>query len=90
MALDVGRVSIEYLERPTGMVSEFARYLAGCASCPGDGNAFGFYLKEEMHEEAVEFLVKRQAKRSDLTEIKSWIEGLPWDRRGYLALTFNW
>ena len=87
MGLDVGKVEIEYLPRPEGLAKEFAWELAGEASCGGDGNAFGFYLRSEMEERAKAF-----AQGNILAEeiLKDWIADLPWDESGYLTLTFNW
>ena len=87
MALDVGKVSIEYLPRPTGLAYEFAKQLASEASCIGEGNAFGFYLRSEMGGRAKAF-----AQGNILAEmiLKDWIATLPWDESGYLRLTFNW
>jgi len=55
MGFDVGKVTIEYLPRPRGMAYEFIKQLACEASCVGEGNAFGFYLRDEMEERAKEF-----------------------------------
>jgi hypothetical protein len=87
MGFDVGKVTIEYLPRPAGLAYEFITELAGEASCVGDGNAFGFYLRSEMEERAKEF-----AKGNVLAEeiLKDWIATLPWDENNYLVLTFNW
>jgi hypothetical protein len=90
MGLDVGVVSIEYLERPQGAAYEFIQHLAAVASCIGEGNAFGFYLREEMEEEAKGFLARMEASPEQVAEIEKWIEKLPWDESGYLTLAFNW
>ncbi len=87
MGMDVGKVSIEYLDRPQGLAYEFIKELACEASCVGDGNAFGFYLRSDMERKAKEF-----AKGNELAEqiLMDWIASLPWGEDGYLTLTFNW
>jgi hypothetical protein len=87
MGLDVGKVEIEYLPRPAGLAYEFVTQLACEASCIGEGNAFGFYLRSEMEERAKEF-----AEGNPLSEqiLMDWIDSLPWGEDGYLTLTFNW
>ena len=87
MGMDVGKVSIENLPRPQGLAYEFINELACEASCAGDGNAFGFYLRDEMEGRAKEF-----AKSNELAEqiLRDWIASLPWDEDGYLVLNFNW
>jgi len=87
MGLDVGKVDIEYLLRPGGIAYEFAKELACEASCVGDGNAFGFYLRDEMEERAKEFAEDRGVSDKELMD---WIATLPWDEDNYLTLTFNW
>jgi len=87
MGLDVGKVNIEYLPRPAGIAYEFAKQLACEASCVGDGNAFGFYLRDEMEERAREFAEDKGASERELMD---WIATLPWDEDNYLTLTFNW
>jgi hypothetical protein len=87
MGFDVGKVEIEYLPRPQELAYEFVKELADEASCVGEGNAFGFYLRGEMEARAKEF-----AKGNELAEavLMDWIATLPWDEDGYLTLTFNW
>ena len=87
MGMDVGKVTIEYLPRPGLLAYEFVKELAGEASCVGEGNAFGFYLRSDLEERAREF-----AKGDVLAEeiLKDWIASLPWDEDSYLTLTFNW
>jgi len=87
MGLDIGKVDIEYLPRPTGIAYEFAKELACEASCVGDGNAFGFYLREEMEERATEFAEDKEVSDKELMD---WIATLPWDEDNYVTLTFNW
>ena len=90
MATDVGKVNIEYLERPTGIAYKFMKHLAENANCVGDGNAFGFYLRKEVEQEAKDFVSRANASPDQAAEVNQWVESLPWDDTGYLALTFNW
>ena len=89
MGLDVGKVTIQYLPRPAGLATEFAWQLATEASCSGDGNAFGFYRRDELKEKAKEF-AKDNPLLEAILELEDWIAALPWDEAGYLVLTFNW
>ncbi len=90
MGMDVGKVSIEYLDRPQGAAYEFIKELACEASCVGDGNAFGFYLRADMEARANEFASRQQAAEEEAKELMAWVSSLPWDENGYLTLTFNW
>lgn len=90
IGFDVGAVSIRYLERPHGAAYDFIQHLAANATCWGEGNAFGFYLKEEMAREAETCVAQEKGGPGQLAEIVAWMETLPWDEAGYLALTFNW
>jgi hypothetical protein len=92
MGLDVGKVTIEYLPCPEGLAKQFAWRLASEASCWSDGNAFGFYFKQELEQQAKEFLAEEKLNGNPLAEdiLKDWIDSLPWDEKGYLVLTFNW
>jgi len=89
MGFDVGVMNVEYLERPRGIVYEFIVELAISAGCSGEGNAFGFFSRDEMKEYAEDFLKDKAASQEQINEVEQWIEGLPWDD-GNITLTFNW
>lgn len=90
MSTRIGKLNIDYLERPGGVGYEFITYLAGNANRIGVGSSIGFYLKEQMEEFVKDFFTRREAEPGDEEEVTTWIESLPWPDNGYLALTFNW
>ena len=98
MGLDVGKISSEYLPRPGGAAYAFIKELVAEASCVGDGNAFGFYFRDDMERRAEEFAqdelhlpgMATQEVEANKEVIMSWIASLPWDEDSYLVLTFNW
>lgn len=90
IGFDVGTVGIRYLDRPKAAAYDFIQHLAANAACWGEGNAFGFYFKEEMAREAETFVAQEKGTPGQLNEIKAWTDTLPWDEGGYLVLIFNW
>ena len=50
-------------------------------------NSFGFHLRNEMEETARKFVDGNHEAEAALQD---WIATLPWDKKGYLVLTFNW
>lgn len=90
IGFDVGAVSIQYLDRPHGAAYDFIQHLASKAVCWSEGTAFGFYLKEEMAQEAETFVAQEKGTPGQLAAIKAWMDTLPWDDGGYLVLTFSW
>ena len=86
MGFDLWKVNLEILPRPTGKAYDFMAALATDAICVGEGNAFGWYDREEMEQEARDFA----ATMTELKEILDWIATLPWDDTGNLNLHFNW
>lgn len=83
MGLDIGIISIRYLERPQGVAYEFARELAAEASVNGymygEGNNWGAFTQRQVIEMLDRF-VEREALDSDATaEVLAWIQSLPWD-----------
>jgi hypothetical protein len=87
---EIGKVDIDYLTRPDGVVHEFVTYLAGNAIRLGRGSALGFYLKKGMEEQAHDFFSRCPVEPEHVEEVTTWIESLPWNRIGYLVLVFNW
>ena len=87
MGMDIYEVKLEKLPRPQGLAYQFIGEMAAEAQSWGEGNAFGFYQKEEMEERA-----RRFANDNPLAEdvLMDWISSLPWDEDGYLTLHFNW
>ena len=90
MSTHVGRLDIEYLQRPGGIAYEFITYLAANANRVGHGCALGFYLKAEMETTAKTFCDRHDSEPEERQEVNDWIETLSWDEDGRLALAFNW
>ncbi|MBI4216236.1 MAG: hypothetical protein HY687_02410 [Chloroflexi bacterium] len=90
MGLDVGKVTIEYLERPEGLAYEFGYEMATTAQAWGEGNALGFYLRRDLLRQARAFARQSNATPEETAALVHWVRGLPWDGGGYTALTFNW
>lgn len=90
MTTAVGKVNIDYLEQPKGIVHEFVIYLASDTNRIGYGSALGFYRKDIMERSAEEFLDLKAADTEEIEQVYSWVESLPWNESGYLAFVFNW
>jgi hypothetical protein len=90
MSTRIGKLNIDYLQRPGGVVYEFITYLASNANRIGRGCSIGFYLRNEMEEAVNGFFNRYEPEPGDAEEIAAWIESLPWPDNGYLALAFNW
>ena len=93
MGLDIGIISIEYLERPRGIAYEFAWELAVEASVGGymygEGNNWGALSKGQVSGLIDTFAQQKALTREQTTEIRSWVESLPWDGDD-IELHFNW
>ncbi|RJO61951.1 MAG: hypothetical protein C4542_05210 [Dehalococcoidia bacterium] len=91
MGLDIGKVSIEYLPRPSSKAAnEFAQWLAEEADCTGDENSFGFFLKDKVLGMVEEYGQDEELSQKDIKKITRWVESLPWDEDGCLTLYFSW
>lgn len=83
MGLDIGIISIRYLERPGGVAYEFQWELAAEASANGymygEGNNWGAFTQRQVLEMLDRF-AEREALESDATaEVLAWVQSLPWD-----------
>jgi len=87
MGMDIYEVKLEKLPRPQGLAYQFIGELAAEAQSWGEGNALGFYQREELEERAKRFADDNPLAEDILTD---WINSLPWDEDGYLTLHFNW
>jgi hypothetical protein len=87
MGMDIYEVKLNKLPRPQGLAYQFIGELATEAQSWGEGNAFGFYQRNELEERARSF-----AKDNVLGEtiLMDWIKTLPWDEDGHVTLNFNW
>lgn len=89
MGVRVG-MAIEYLQCPPGIAYEFAASLALNANRIGEGVAVDIYLREEMEQAIEVFVTRREASPEQVSEIKTWVDSLPWDASDAVALGFGW
>ena len=90
MGLDVTRVSMEYLARPSGAAYDFAYALVDDCEVTGDGHAFGWFLREQLEERARQYVRSRSIDRAGQQSIDDWIGSLPYDSTDYIVLGFDW
>ena len=83
MGLDIGIISIRYLERPQDMAYEFAWELAIEASVNGymygEGNNWGAFTQRQVLRMLDAFVASRGLDASAKGEILAWVQSLPWD-----------
>lgn len=83
MGLDVGIMTVRYLERPRGTVYEFAWELAHEASVNGylhgDGNNWGPFTQRQVLHMLDDFAEKRGLDPTAKAEVLAWVKSLPWD-----------
>jgi len=93
MGLDVGIFTIKYLERPRGRAYSFAWELAIEASANGymhgEGNNWGPFEKQQVHELLDEFAENKGLSTQEKAEVWAWVESLPWED-DIIELHFNW
>ena len=93
MGLDIGIISIEYLERPSDIAYEFAWELAVEASTGGymygEGNNWGPFTRRRVRRLLESFSQQRSLTQEQTAEIQSWVDSLPWDGDD-IELHFNW
>jgi hypothetical protein len=90
MTTRIGKLDIKSIGGLEGLAREFAAYLAANANRIGPGCALGLYTKDKMIKAAEGFTVRIGANETQIQETSSWIDNLPWDQDGYLALAFSW
>lgn len=93
MGLDIGIMTIRYLERPGGRAYAFAWKLAEEAGVNGymhgDGNNWGAFTKEQVREMLEQFTGQEGLSAQEQAEVWAWVESLPWDD-DLIELHFNW
>jgi len=93
MGLDVGIITIRYLERPHGRAYEFAWELAVEASVNGymygEGNNWGPFEKQQVRELLNQFAENEGLSVQEQSYVWTWVESLPWNG-GIIELHFNW
>lgn len=94
MGLDVGVVSINYLERPIGVIYRFLWYLNHNAEeadwlTGSEGSTFIELTDDTMDEQVRRFQSQNKLSPSDLEGVRRWIDALPW-KNGVIMLHFGW
>ena len=83
MGLDIGIITINYLERPRGNTYQFVWELAHEASAygymHGDGNNWGAFTQRQVLHMPDQFAEKQTLDPSARAEILAWVRSLPWD-----------
>ena len=87
MGLDIGIMKIEYLERPGGLVYEFAEHLA-VEGAPdaymfGEGNSWIPFTQRQVLRMLDEFTRERGLSPQERLEVRSWLASLPWEGDGW-------
>ncbi len=99
MGLDVGIITIQYLERPHGVAYEFAWELAYEASAngymAGEGNNWGTFTQRQVLRMLDDFAEREGLGSTAKSDILAWVRSLPWDwwndyHGGIIELHFNW
>ena len=93
MGLDIGIISITYLDRPLGRAYDFAQELAqqtiwdGYMS--GNGNSWGPFTRDGVMKRLEEFSIEHSLSTQEQAEVREWVESLPWND-GSLDFHFSW
>ena len=94
MGLDIGIISIQYLERPSGHSYRFMWEMAIEASVAGymsgDGNNWGYFYKHEVRELLDAFAKREGLSSEDEQTVWAWVESLQWMDNDLIELHFNW
>ena len=82
MGLDVGIISVRYLERPHGRAYEFAWELVVEASAfgymYGEGNNWGAFTQRQVLHMLDDFAERQSLDSTTKSEILEWVRALPW------------
>ena len=82
MGLDIGIMKVEYLERPGGVVYEFAQRMAeegvDDAYMWGEGNSWIPFTQRQVLRMLSEFTRERGLSPQERLEIRAWLASLPW------------
>ena len=93
MALDVGIVTLKYMERLTGPTYKFACHLAEYYweadwQFGEEGNTLAQYLPETLERLAKEFAESEGLRPDEKAEVLKWVTALPYDT-GAVTLHFS-
>ena len=94
MALDVGVVQIDYLDRPRGAAYRFAWYLAGewdndAWEVSSGENVFAEFDYDHLTRQAYEFIISEGLVSVEARQIMRWVRNLPWRGRT-IMLHLGW
>ena len=82
MGLDIGIMKVEYLERPKGVVYDFAWHLAQDGAFDaytfGEGNSWIPFTQRQVLRMLNEFASERGLSPTERLEVRSWLASLPW------------
>lgn len=83
MGLDIGIISIEYLEQPKGDAYRFAWELAVEASTDGymagEGNNWAAFTQRQVLRMLNQFSESRSLDTQSKNQVLDWVRSLPWD-----------
>ena len=94
MGLDVGVVSINYLDQPHGATYDFLWYLNVNAEVAewltgSEGSTFIEITRETMDEQVRRFQSENKLSQNASERISRWIASLPW-KGDVIMLHFGW
>ena len=82
MGLDIGIISIQYLDIPKGNAYRFAWELAIEASTDGymsgSGNNWAPFTQRQVFRLVDEFVQNKRLAAADKSAILTWVQSLPW------------
>lgn len=82
MGLDIGIMNVEYLERPGGVVYDFACEMAARGAFDaymfGEGNSWIPFTQRQVLRMLDAFTRERNLSSAEQLKVRSWIELLPW------------
>lgn len=93
MGLDIGIISIQYLDRPSGHAYRFMWDLAVEASAwgymHGEGNNWGHFTKTDVRKLLNRFAAHENLSSEEKRDVWNWVKSLPWEGNE-IELHFNW
>ncbi|MCL0060669.1 hypothetical protein M1O12_03155 [Dehalococcoidia bacterium] len=91
MGLDISTFTTSPIEEPESLAAyEFAQVLAEKCECIGEGQAFGWFSKDEVMGMLDDFAMSERLTHRLKGQVRDWINSLPWDEHDCIRLYFNW
>jgi len=87
MGIGISIFTTKAIETPD---REFAFRLSEECQCVGEGNAFGWFSKEEILDILDTYATSKQLSEAEKSEIQSWVKNLPWNGWNCISLSFDW